>query len=67
MEIGAAQLRFHPSVYDPWSEVEIVRPLGAIYGIGDNTLLPGRVVAEVEPAAFARYSLMKRDVFDLEL
>jgi hypothetical protein len=41
--------------------VEIVRVLGAVYTIGDNTLLPGSAVAEVDPMSFAPYASMKVD------
>lgn len=40
---------------------EIVRVLGAVYTVGNNTMLPGRVVAEVDPMSFAPYALMKVD------
>ncbi len=46
MEMGEAELIFRLSEQDPWSEVEIVRVLGAVYTIGNNTMLPGSVVAE---------------------
>jgi len=61
MEMGEAELIFRPSDQDPWSEVEIVRVLGAVYTIGDNTLLPGSAVAEVDPMSFAPYASMKVD------
>ena len=49
LEMGEAELIFRPSDQDPWSEVEIVRVLGAVYTVGDNTMLPGSVVAEAGP------------------
>ena len=61
MEMGEAELTFRTSEHDPWSEVEIVRVLGAVYTIGDNTMLPGSVVAEVDQISFAPYAFMKRD------
>jgi hypothetical protein len=41
--------------------VEIVRVYGAIYTVGDNTMLPGKVVAEVDQTEFTPYALMKLD------
>ena len=61
VELGDAQLSFRPSAHDPWAEVEIVRVLGAIYTVGNNTMLPGAVVAEVDPLSFAPYAFMKLD------
>jgi len=61
VELGEAELTFNPSDHDPWGEVEIVRVLGAIYSVGNNTMLPGKVVAEADPAAFEPFSYMKLD------
>jgi acetoacetate decarboxylase len=61
MEIGQAELTFRSSEHDFWSEVEIVRVLGAVYTVGDNTMLPGKVMAEADPLAFAPYAFMKTD------
>lgn len=61
LEIGEGQLVFRPSKDDPWAEVEIVRVLGAVYTVGNNTMLPGSVVAEVDPLSFAPYAFMKLD------
>jgi acetoacetate decarboxylase len=60
-EMGEAELIIRPSVHDPWEDVEIVRVLGAVYAIGDNTMLPGAVVAEVDPNEFAPFAFMKLD------
>lgn len=61
MEMGEAELVFRFSDHDPWSDVEVVRVLGAIYTIGNNTMLPGSVVAEVDQIEFAPYAFMKLD------
>jgi acetoacetate decarboxylase len=61
MEMGEAELVFRPSEHDPWSEVEMVRVLGAIYTVGNNTMLPGSIVAEVDQVEFAPYAFMKMD------
>jgi len=61
VEWGEAEVVLSPSDYDPWSEVEVVRILGAAYTVGHNTMLRGNVVAEVDPVAFAPYALLKWD------
>jgi len=61
MELGEAELVFRASDHDPWSDVEIVRVLGAVYTIGNNTMLPGSVVAEADQIEFAPYAFMKVD------
>ena len=61
IDLGDAELVFRPSNDDPWAEVEIVRVLGALYTVGNNTMLPGAVVAEVDPVSFAPYAFMKLD------
>ena len=60
--MGEAELTFRPSEHDPWCDVEIVRVLGAMYTVSDNTMLPGHVVAEVEQAEFVPYAFMKLDI-----
>jgi len=49
------------SEHDPWGDVEVVRVLGALYTVGDNTMLPGNVVAEIDQTEFLPYALMKID------
>jgi acetoacetate decarboxylase len=63
IEMGEAELVLRPSDHDPWCDVEIVRVLGALYTIGDNTMLPGSVVADVDQTEFAPYAFMKLDAF----
>lgn len=59
--MGEAELTFRPSEYGPWFDVEIERVYGAIYTIGDNTMLPRKVVAEVDQRQFEPYAFMKLD------
>ena len=61
IEMGEAELKFQPSGDDPWVDVEIVRVYGAIYTVGDNTMLPGSVVAEADQVEFAPFAFMKLD------
>ncbi|MFO7965007.1 MAG: acetoacetate decarboxylase family protein [Desulfobacterales bacterium] len=60
-EMGKAEITLRSSEHDPWVEVEIVRVLGAVYATGDNTMLPGVVVAEVDQTEFFPYAFMKVD------
>lgn len=61
VELGEAVLTFKSSEHDFWGEVEIVRILGAVYTVGDNTMLPGSAAAEADPISFAPYAFMKVD------
>jgi acetoacetate decarboxylase len=61
IEYGEAELFFNPSPHDPWSDIEIVKVIGALFTISDNSMLPGDVVAEIDPVEFAPYALMKID------
>jgi acetoacetate decarboxylase len=59
---GEAEIVFKHSEYDPWAEVEVARMLGAIYTVGDNTMLAGKVVGEIDPIRFAPYAFLKWDM-----
>ncbi len=61
IEMGEAELKLQSSKHDPWGDVDIVRVLGAVYSIGNNTMLPGKVVAEVDQNEFVPYAFMKLD------
>jgi acetoacetate decarboxylase len=63
VEFGEAQLTLRSPPNDPWRDVEVVRVLGAIYTVGNNSMQKGSVVAEVDPNEFAQYSLNKIDVY----
>jgi acetoacetate decarboxylase len=61
VEMGEAELVLQSSEHDPWSDIDIVQVLGASYSIGNNSMLPGSVVAEVDQNEFAPYAFMKLD------
>ncbi len=61
VEVGDAEVVLNSSDHDPWDEVEPVRVLGAIYTISNSSMLKAKVVAEVDPAVFAPYSVLKGD------
>ncbi len=62
-KIGRAEVEMNASDQDPWATVEVVKLLGAVYTKGDNTMLPGKVVAEVDPMQFAPYAFLRWDRF----
>jgi len=62
VQIGEAEVLLQPSDYDPWAEVEVVRVLGAVYTVGDNSMKSGAVVAEQGPMEFAPYAFLKWDM-----
>jgi acetoacetate decarboxylase len=62
-KIGKAEIEMKASDQDPWATVEAVKTLGAVYTKGDNTMLPGKVVAEVDPIQFAPHAFLRWDRF----
>jgi acetoacetate decarboxylase len=58
---------FAESPHDPWSELEIVRMLGAVYTVGTNTLLKGSVLTTINPGTYIPYSLQKWDWWENNL
>jgi len=62
MEIGEAEIILKHSDYDPWTEVEVVKMLGGIYMVGDNSMQPGKVVAETGFMEFAPFAFLKWDM-----
>jgi acetoacetate decarboxylase len=62
MLFGEAEIILRYSDYDPWAEVEVVKMLGALYTVGDNSMLRGKSVAEVGFVEFAPYAFLKWDM-----
>jgi len=62
MLVGEAEIILRRSDYDPWVEVEVVKMLGALYTVGDNSMVRAKTVAEVGPVEFAPYSFLKWDM-----
>jgi acetoacetate decarboxylase len=52
VEIGTAELTLRPSEHDSWAEVTDPEVITAFYIVSDNTMLPGRVLSEVDPDAY---------------
>ena len=63
MEIGSAEVRYQPSEDDPWSEVEVVKVLAGFYLVSDNTMPPGKVLAEVDGDAYLPYYYKITDLY----
>jgi acetoacetate decarboxylase len=61
VQAGEAEVVLKPSDYDPWSEVEVVKVLGAIYSRGNNKMRRGKVIAEADPSEFAPHAFLKWD------
>ncbi|MFX1369671.1 MAG: acetoacetate decarboxylase family protein [Promethearchaeota archaeon] len=61
IHVGHGKIRFEPSKYDPWGEVEVVKMLGATYTVGDQSMLKGEILAEVDTEEFKPYSYTKWD------
>jgi len=53
------EIEVTPSEFDPWHEVPVKHMLGGFYSIGDNSMLRGKIVAEVDPIEFAPYAFLK--------
>jgi acetoacetate decarboxylase len=47
--IGTAELTLRPSEHDPWAEIKDPKVTAAFYLESDNTMLPGKILAEVDP------------------
>lgn len=61
--IGTADLRFQPSSADPWIELQDAAVLTAFLIDSHNRMLPGKVVAEVDGAAFLPHYFKMTDFF----
>jgi acetoacetate decarboxylase len=62
IKLGSAEVILKSSESDPWGEVVVEKVLGAIYLKGNNSMLKGYVVAELEPEKFLPYSFIKWDI-----
>ncbi len=63
VKICHAEIELKESPFDPWTEVEIVETLGAIYTRGQTIMAAGEVVAEVDPMQYVPYYMGKFDVY----
>jgi hypothetical protein len=63
LEIGSAEIKFTESAADPWAEVEVTKVVIAFYLVSDNTMQPGKVLAEVDADAYLPYYFKMLDFF----
>jgi len=60
-EMGAGEITFEPSRFDPWSEIKCVQALTAYHFTSTNRMLPGEIVGEADPSLFLPYSFARTD------
>ncbi len=63
LEIGSAELILRPSDSDPWAEVEPVKIMAGFFLVSNNTMLPGKVIKEVDGEAYLPYYFKITDFF----
>jgi len=49
VELGTGDLTLRPSEHDPWADMSDPKVTAAFYLESDNTMLPGKILAEVDP------------------
>lgn len=62
IEHGFATVVLTPSEFDPWSEVEVIRTLGAAYTRGVSSMRRGQLVTEVQPTPYMRHAQLRVDL-----
>lgn len=63
-ERGRGELIFRDSQHDPVSDIPVSQVVDAVYSEG-HTYISARVLTEVDPDTFLRYSFGKSDAFDV--
>jgi acetoacetate decarboxylase len=63
LKIGSAEVSYNESAADPWHEVEIVNVIVSTMLISDNTMLPGKVLREVDSQGYLPYYFKMTDFF----
>lgn len=66
LEIGTAEIIFRDSAYDPWEEIEVEKVIVAYFLVSDNTMNPGKVIAEVDPKLYLPHYFKMTDFFSGE-
>lgn len=64
--IGTASLVFRPAELDPWFELKDASVLMAFYIESHNRMLPGKILAEVEPTGFLPHYFKMTDFYSGE-
>ncbi len=52
VELGSAKMALRPAEHDPWAELEDPKVTVAFYLESDNTMLPGKILAKVDPELY---------------
>jgi acetoacetate decarboxylase len=52
LDIGTGELILRPTKDDPWAEIEAPQVQAAFFLVSDNTMLPGRVITEVDAESY---------------
>lgn len=58
---GNFEIILNDSPHDPWSELEVVKPLGCTYTVGTTILLRGTNLEKINPEKFIPYSYIRWD------
>lgn len=62
-----ASIAFQESPHDPWSELEVVNMLGAVYTVSTNVLEKGKVLEPLNPREFLPYCYLRWDWWENKL
>lgn len=62
-----ASVAFRESPHDPWSELEVVKMLGAVYTVSTNVLEKGKVLELLHPMEFLPYCYLRWDWWENQL
>ncbi|KWX78382.1 hypothetical protein AML91_05420 [Paenibacillus jilunlii] len=62
-----AAITFQDSPHDPWSELEVVNMLGAVYTVSTNVLEKGRVLELLNPMEYLPYCYLRWDWWENKL
>lgn len=62
-----ASITFQESEHDPWSELEVVNMLGAVYTVSTNVLEKGKVLQPLNPLEFLPYCYLRWDWWENKL
>jgi len=52
VEVGTAEVILQPAPHDPWSEIGTPEVMAAFCLESDNTMQPGKILGEVDPAGY---------------
>lgn len=68
LELGIGKIKLSASKTDPWHEIDIINPNGVMgfYLNSNNTMLPGKILAEVNQEAFLPHYFKMTDFYKSE-